>query len=98
MPEKTFTIISRDDSGVLETPDGILRLLCRTQLGQTICIYGDGQLRANIDVILNATLPCVVIGTPQACASRQISRYGYDLWFPINSRIRLVGQLGSNYR
>ena len=54
-----FTLIAFDEGGVQGSLQH-LRLVCNTENGDKIAIWGDERDRKNIDTVLDAGLPCKV--------------------------------------
>ena len=54
-----FTLIAFDEGGVRGSSQH-LRLVCNTENGDKIAIWGDKGDRKNIDTVLDAGLPCKV--------------------------------------
>ncbi len=85
-----FRLIGFDEGGLCEGPRGDLRLVCNTQGGQKIAIFGKAQGRSNIDTVLNAGMPCTVNCETRPPAKWAASQYGHTHWVPEWGLLRVV--------
>jgi hypothetical protein len=61
----TFRLVKFDEGGVRGEPDN-LRLVCVTDTGLKLAIWGKNDVQTNVDKVWSAGLPCTV-----ACEYRE---------------------------
>jgi hypothetical protein len=74
-------LVSLDEGGVTGSPES-LRLVCQTDSGQKIAIWGRRSNTANIDSVLNAGLPCTIDCEYREPNDVHHRKYGHTYWVP----------------
>lgn len=87
----TFRIINFDEGGLREGKNGALRLVCNTQGGEKIAIFGKAQERNNIDTVLNTGLPCTINCETRPPNDWGTNKYDHTYWVPEGGSLRIVG-------
>ena len=86
---RTFDIVAYDEGGVQRRPKAI-RLVCLTDTGQKVAVWGTWYDTANIDAVLAAGLPCRVeceTGRPDEWA---VENYGHDYWVAQDAALQVI--------
>ena len=84
-----FTLIAFDEGGVRGSSDH-LRLVCNTEDGDKIAIWGDERSRKNIDAVLDAGLPCKVECKCCEPCAEHARKYGHTHWVTQTSLLRVL--------
>ncbi len=85
----TFTLIAFDEGGVKGSPSN-LRLVCNTEKGDKIAIWGDRKNRQNIDTVLDAGLPCKVSCKYREPKLDHAKQYGHTHWVKQDFPLRVL--------
>ena len=90
----TFTLIAfdEDEPHVRLGPTGQLRLVCRTDGGGKIAIWGSDDSRRNIDVVLVEGLPCTIECGYTESLPPWARTYGHTQWVRQHSDLQVVGE------
>ena len=86
----SFQLIGYDEGGLREGPKGDLRLVCNTQSGEKIAIFGSKQARGNIDAVINAGMPCVINCETRPPANWAIDRFDHTHWVPEGLELHII--------
>jgi hypothetical protein len=80
MDTGTFRLVRFDEEGgVRGTPEN-RRLVCVTDAGEKIAIWGSDRDRTNIDAVLSADLPCTIDCEWREPGDAQATRFGHRYW------------------
>jgi hypothetical protein len=85
----TFRLVRFDEGGPVET-DRSIRLVCVTEEGTKVAIWGASGIRHNIDEVLRAGLPCTIrceYRTPETWARND---YEHSYWVPQHASLEIV--------
>ncbi|MDE0332483.1 MAG: hypothetical protein OXL41_11500 [Nitrospinae bacterium] len=86
----TFTFISYDEGEMKVGPDGAHRLVCVTESGAKVAIFGSAQNLENVNTVLDARLPCVVRCKTRTPADYATKRLGHTHWVSEDSTLEAM--------
>lgn len=87
----TFRLIAFDEGGVAG-PSENLRLVCESEGGGKVAIWGRDGSRHNIDVVLDAGVPCTVECDYTTQIPQWAREFGHTQWVSQNSSVQIVEQ------
>lgn len=79
MTKGTFRLVAFDEGGVAGPAEN-RRLVCVTDTGGKLAVWGTDRSRHNIDAILRAGLPCAVECEWRPPNPIQAERFGHTQW------------------
>lgn len=86
---ETFVFVAYDEGGMVIGPTDAHRLVCVTNSGAKVVIFGRKGSLKNIDAVLEAGLPCVVQCETRP-ASQSVYRYaGHTHWVWEHSMLKV---------
>ena len=88
-PSGVFRLVSFDEGGVRGAP-GRRRLVCNTEDGGRIAIWGREGTRDNIAAVLNAGLPCTIECEYRKPTPGMARGFGHTHWVPRDVHVRIV--------
>lgn len=74
-----FKLVGLDEGGVAGRPDN-LRLVCVTDDGRKVAVWGSEGQRANIDAVLKKGLPCTIEAEWREPNPMFAERFGHSCW------------------
>ena len=83
----TFTFVAYDEGEMKMGPDGDHRLVCVTESGAKVAVFGSNGNLANINSVLAAGLPCVVRCKTRSPATYASERFGHTHWVSEDSAL-----------
>lgn len=89
MQYEMFFLVSYDEGGPREN-EGIWRLVCRTDGGGKLAIWGHKDNMTNIDLVRNSGLPCTVRCQWIAPKRWAVEKYGHTNWVSKNAHLEIV--------
>ena len=84
-----FKLIAFDEGEVRGAPNR-LRLVCNIEGGGKLAIWGKKGSRENINIVLNAGLPCEIVCKTQKPNLVQARKFGHTHWVSENSLLRVL--------
>ena len=84
-----FRLVALDEPNGVQRTTESLRLVCRTESGGKLAIWGSDENRRNIDLVLKRGMPCTV-----ECEYIEPAQwglvFGHTRWVPENRSLRIV--------
>ena len=90
MQKGTFKLIRYDEGGIRGSPER-LRLVCNTESGHLIAIWGSESSTRNIDLVRDAGLPCTIECEFRPPNPVHAEKLGHTHWVPENTQLRVIG-------
>lgn len=81
-----FRLIDYDEGGPKTGKEGDIRLVCNTEEGDRVAIWGSDHERYNIDAVLKAGLPCTIVCDTIQPADWS-TKYNHTHWVPEANRL-----------
>lgn len=91
MPTRRFRLIAFDELGGVQRSSESLRLVCLTDTGGKLAIWGSDDNRRNIDLVWKKGMPCIVESEYLEPGEWGLL-YGHSYWVPENSALRIVAE------